>query len=70
MNKLEKLKEMTEIACAPGTWNYDPYFLGMANGMIFAVALLEDKEPAYLNPPTEWLKDKNPPFTKTMPSAT
>ena len=55
--QLEKLKEMVEVQCSDGNWNYDPYMHGMANGMIFAVACMEDKEPEYLDSPGIWLKD-------------
>lgn len=51
---------MTEIACAKGTYDYDPYFHGMANGMIFALCVLEDKEPVYLEAPKVWLRDIKP----------
>jgi hypothetical protein len=56
-SRTDELREMTKIACAKGTWDYDPYFHGMANGMIFALALLEGKEPTYLEAPKVWTKD-------------
>ncbi len=55
--KIEELRKMTDTACMKGTWDYDPYFHGMANGMIFALSLLEDKEPVYLKAPKVWIKD-------------
>lgn len=54
---LKALKEMIAVQCTDGTWNYDPYMLGMANGMIFAQSLFDDKQPEYLDPPKVWLKD-------------
>ena len=52
--ELKKLKELLDIQCSDGNWNFDPYMHGMANGMIFCVALLEDKEPVYLEAPKKW----------------
>ena len=57
---LDKLKAMTEVQCSDGNWNYDPYMHGMANGMIFAVSCMEDKEPVYLEAPEIWVKDLPP----------
>lgn len=54
---LQDFDEMLEVACADGTWNYDPYFHGMANGMIFVRSLLTDQEPQYLEAPDHWLAD-------------
>ena len=52
------LKEMVAVACADGTWNYDPYLHGMANGMIFALSLADGKAPVFLSAPKMWLKDR------------
>lgn len=54
---LEKLKELTATQCSPGNWDFDPYMHGMANGMILAVAILEDAEPEYLEAPETWGQD-------------
>ena len=56
--RLEKLKEMTGVQCSNGNWNYDPYMHGMANGMIFCLSLMEDKDPEFLEAPEVWLHDK------------
>lgn len=56
--KLKALKELTKIQCSNGNWNYDPYMHGMANGMILAVAIIENKNPDYLSAPKKWLIDK------------
>lgn len=57
-DRVEILKEMIKTQCSDGNYNYDPYMYGMANGMIFALSLFDDKEPDYLEAPKEWLKDK------------
>ncbi len=56
--RTENLKDMTKVSCMDGTWNYDPYFHGMANGMICALSLIENKEPVFLDAPEIWLGDK------------
>jgi len=55
--RLDSLKQMTDVQCWNGNWNYDGYMHGLANGMIFALALMEDKDPEFLNPPEVWLSD-------------
>lgn len=57
MTNIEKLEAATKIQCADGNWNCNSYMLGMANGMIFALATLKDEEPKYLNTPAKWLDD-------------
>lgn len=57
IKNLHKLKELIQIQCDDGNWNYDPYMQGIANGMILAEAILEDKTPVYLDAPDVWLKD-------------
>ena len=54
---INKLREMTAVQCSDGNWNYDPYMHGMANGMIFSLALIEDEKPVYLEAPKIWLRD-------------
>jgi len=55
---IKVLREMVDIQCRDGNWNYDRYMHGMANGMIFALSLFDNKEPEYLEAPEEWLEDK------------
>lgn len=61
--RLDSLKEVTKLSCADGTYNYDPYFHGMANGLILAVNIMEDSKnmngPNFKSAPTRWLKDVN-----------
>lgn len=44
---LAEFDEMLAIQCTDGTWNYDPYLHGMANGMIFMKSLVDGQEPPY-----------------------
>lgn len=57
---LQTLREMTQVQCRDGNWNYDPYMQGMANGLIFALSIFDGSEPIYLlkAAPRIWLKDK------------
>ena len=57
MDSQKKLTELVEIACMDGTWNWSPYFLGMANGLILALSVITNNEPKFLNAPSVWLKD-------------
>jgi hypothetical protein len=54
---LKQLKEMRDIQCNDGNWNYSPYMFGLANGLIFAVALLEGVDPVFLERPAKWLSE-------------
>jgi len=61
MTNLDKLKVLTELQCSTGSYDYDAYMHGMANGMILAVSIMDDGctgEPAFLEAPKEWLSDK------------
>ena len=53
------LREMVDVQCSPGNWDYNAYMHGMANGMIYALSLIEGNDPVFLNAPTEWREDKN-----------
>lgn len=64
--KLEDIQSLVELACTDGTWNYDPYFHGMANGMILYLSIMEDKEPEFLSAPDEWLYKRDPGLQPTL----
>ena len=53
--RIDKLEDITKVQCLDGNWNYDSYMHGMANGLILAKSILEDKDPIYLDPPLKWL---------------
>lgn len=52
---------MLALQGASGNWDYDPYMHGLYNGMEFAIALVEGREPAFRSAPDEWLRDKAEP---------
>jgi hypothetical protein len=56
-NRLKVLQDLIKTQTSDGNWNYDPYMHGMANGMIMSEAIIEDKEPKFLDAPEKWLKD-------------
>lgn len=70
MTDLEKLKNISDIQSSNGNWNYDPYMHGMANGLICALAILENKEPQYLEAPKQWLRDLSLPSLPTSEAET
>lgn len=57
MSAIDDIKKLVDIQMKDGNWNYDPYMLGMANGTIMCLAILEGKNPAYLDKPEKWLSD-------------
>lgn len=56
-----KMREMLEVQGQDGTWNYDPYFHGMYNGMEFMLAMVESREPVFRSSPVKWLGYTAPP---------
>jgi hypothetical protein len=54
---IKNIKDIVNIQCANGNWDYDPYMQGMANGLLCALAILEEKEPEYKKAPEKWLAD-------------
>lgn len=47
MTRLENLKSCKNIQCSKGNYDQNEYMRGMANGLILAEAIMEDKEPKY-----------------------
>ena len=56
-SRIGSLRECVKVQRSDGNWNYDSYMLGMANGMILSLAIIEGKTPKYLSAPDAWLKD-------------
>lgn len=53
---LQPLKDALGIQRKDGNWNSDPYMLGMYNGLEFALACLEGREPDYKSFPEDGFK--------------
>lgn len=58
------LKDVINIQCSKGNWDYDPYMMGLANGLIMAESLISKKEPQFLSAPKKWGKDYPTFWTK------
>lgn len=56
-SRIKELENIVDIQCSDGTWNYDPYNHGMANGMILALSLMKSENLEFLNPPKVWVYD-------------
>lgn len=60
-SQTKKLKELTDtlnIQGQNGNWNYDPYMMGLYNGMEMARSIFAENEPVFKNKPERWLHDK------------
>jgi hypothetical protein len=62
--KLKSLQDVINIQLQDGNWNYDPYMMGLANGLLMAESCFTGKEPKFLNAPNKWLKDYPKFWTK------
>ena len=66
---VKAVQSLIELQCQHGNWNSAPYMHGLANGMICALAVLEDKDAEYLDAPKKWLSDKSEdPFIQHIKS--
>jgi len=57
--EIENLKDLLKVQCSNGNWNYSYYMRGLANGLILALATLENKKPKYLDEPKEYINQRN-----------
>ena len=46
--KLKALNDVTAVAVSPGNADVNEYMRGMANGLILAQAIMNDREPQYI----------------------
>lgn len=56
-NRLQQLRDLVQIQCDDGNWNYDPYMHGMANGMLLSLSVISGEEPQFMEAPDKWLDD-------------
>lgn len=56
---MKQLDDVLAVQCSNGNWNYDPYMMGLANGLILARHLIRNDKgvPPYKNQPKVWLAD-------------
>jgi hypothetical protein len=62
--RLEGLNDIIKVQCQSGSYDYDVYNWGLANGLILAKAILTDIEPVYLASPEKWKRDVVAEVTK------
>lgn len=55
--KIDKLKDVLNIQCTNGNWNYNQYMHGFVNGLILASSIMSETEPVFFESPIAWLKD-------------
>lgn len=55
---LKSLTILVKTQSKRGSYDYDPYTHGLANGLICALACLKDEKAEYLKAPKIWLRDK------------
>lgn len=48
---LTKMKEVLDVQGRDGNWDSDPYMGGMYNGMELMLAIAENREPVFRDPP-------------------
>ena len=46
--RVEDIRKMVEVQTEPGFWDRDDYMHGMANGLILALATMENQDPTFL----------------------
>ena len=54
---MESLHDVIRIQCSKGNWDYDPYMMGLGNGLIMAESLITGRQPEFLSAPRKWGKD-------------
>jgi len=57
---LEQMKQFVKIQGASGNWDYDPYMLGIYNGLELCLSSLEKRNPVFKDPPKVWGFEKEP----------
>lgn len=55
---IEQLEQLVETQCTDGTWDFNSYHFGLANGLILALAVAKDEEPQFLTTPAQWIEDE------------
>lgn len=48
MTDLERLKHLLEMLMVENAWNFDSYTRGLANGLILAISVIENREVEFL----------------------
>lgn len=57
----ERISSIEDVASRD--YDYDPYFHGLANGIILAKSIVTDQDPKFIEAPSEWRSEHQPPRT-------
>lgn len=52
------LGNCVSIQSESGNWNYSPYMMGLANGLIMAYAFLMGEDAKFKEAPEQWIQDR------------
>lgn len=61
-HRLAKLYAVSISQQVDGNWNFSPYMLGFANGLILAASIMSGGNADFLSEPDEWLEKDNPAY--------
>ena len=57
-NRIKTLENMIEFHSMEGSYTYNAYMHGIANGLILAHSIMTETKPKFLKEPNVWLKDQ------------
>ena len=69
LDRKAKLEAAIEDMAQDGNWNYDPFMLGIYNGLVYARAILENKVPQYRDRPEGGFKINDPAVSAQLEAA-
>lgn len=52
--RIGDLRDVFDVMALDGHWDCDQYSWGLTNGLILALAILDDEEPDYFRRPPRW----------------
>jgi hypothetical protein len=64
-----KVDQAVDEVGQDGNWDWDPYMLGLYNGLVYAQALLDNKEPIYRDRPETGFKCNDATISKQLEEA-
>lgn len=54
IDAVASIKDLMDVQCLDGNWNYSPYMMGLANGLILAYSVLNGIKPEFKSKPKKW----------------
>lgn len=58
--QIRDLKNVHKIQGSHGNWDYDPYMLGLYNGLEMAMSIVEERDPDFRSYPEVWITERIP----------